>query len=106
MKKEESHKKYIESEYKRLFTNKESDESDKSDKPFYYFVMWNHDGLEGFKVFRNENDVSAGFIRNMTLRARFNTARDLHAYAFKSKKEVPEECITKSFLKKQAIKLY
>lgn len=71
-----------------------------NDQPYYHFVMFGNEGLEGYKVVRSESEISIDTLNNMGLRARMNGHRNISVYAFKANSKIEPEFITKELLKK------
>jgi len=92
-------------EYKKILKELGPFKEDK--RSFYHFVMFGSEGVEGYKVVRDETEMANGDIMAMKLRARFNSHRNIEVHAFKSDVLIPSECITKKFLKSiKTVKLY
>ena len=75
-------------------------------QPYYHFVMFGNEGLEGYQVVRSENKISADTLNAMELRARFNSQRNIRGYAFKTEISIDPKSITKDFLETHAIKIF
>ncbi len=73
---------------------------DESKRPYYHFVMYGNEGVEGYKVVRSEKDMPHSTLTHMELRARMNSHRNIKGYAFKSNTQIEPEAITKTILKK------
>lgn len=95
----EKYKQHIESEYKRLFETKKEE----GEKIFYHFVMYGSEGLEGYVVDTDPENITGQMINRMCLRARFNAHRSVGVYAFSANQHIPEKCINKAFLKKESV---
>jgi hypothetical protein len=68
-------------------------------KPYYHFVMFGNEGVEGYKVVRDESEIKPETISKMKLRARINAHRNVSVFAFKSDSKVDMNDITKKMLK-------
>lgn len=80
-------------------------EKEELGRPYYHFIMYGNEGLEGYLVVRDVEGIWNKTLRNMELRARMNSQRDISGYAFKTDVKVGPEMITPDVLA-QAKKLF
>lgn len=69
------------------------------DKPFYHFVMIGSEGVEGYRIARDEAEITPEFLTTMEFRARMNSQRNVHGWAFAFPSKVPADKITEELLK-------
>lgn len=91
------HKRYRD-RIKKQFESTFADEDKLISKPYYHFIMYGNEGLEGYKVVRHACDITSSEFRAMELRCRYNSHRKVALYGFRATRQVDEKEIDKQFL--------